>query len=281
MKHNPISKYAGGETKLRLKRFTKNLRHAAKHSEVPDAIHDLRVSIRRVTQALRTFRDLLDPHPVEKLRGRLHKVMDLCAAVRNCDIALTLLDEVGIKGGASRSRLQKTRSAAVKKLHRRLKRERLKRHAAPEFRSHPKQDAWKLNQSLEVNLCRSLPMLVENFFDSGRAAISTHASDQTLHQFRLRTKRFRYTLELFEGLYGSEMERGSEILKDLQDRLGAINDCATTIEMLGRDRRAAAAVGKLLRERRAQMHAYAQDRFAPQELVWWTRWLALPRKSAA
>ncbi|MEO8050689.1 MAG: CHAD domain-containing protein [Acidobacteriota bacterium] len=281
MKINPISKYAGGETKLRLKRFTKDLRHAAKHSEDPEAIHDLRVSIRRVAQALRTFRDLLDPYSVEKLRRRLHQVMDLCAAVRNCDIALTLLDQAGIKGSASALRLQNTRSAAVKKLYRRLKKERQKRRAAPDLRSHPKEEDWKPNQSLEANLCRVLPTLVEEFFASGRAAISTHASDQTLHQFRLRAKRFRYTLELFERFYGSEMERGSEILKHLQDRLGAINDCATTIEMLGADRGAAAAVGKLLRKRRAALHAYALGRFAAKELDWWKRWLALPRKSAA
>ena len=90
MKLDPISKYAVKETKLRLKRFSKNLRHAAKHPEDPEAIHDLRVSIRRVAQAFKTFGELLDPAPVKKLRRRLHKIMDLCAAVRNCDVALTL-----------------------------------------------------------------------------------------------------------------------------------------------------------------------------------------------
>jgi CHAD domain-containing protein len=87
MKRDPISKYAVQEIKLRLKHFSKNLRRAAKHPEDPEAIHDLRVSIRRVVQACKTFGALLDPAPIKKLRRRLHKVMELCAAVRNCDIA--------------------------------------------------------------------------------------------------------------------------------------------------------------------------------------------------
>src|SRR4051812_18871127 len=128
MKLDSISKYALKETKSRLKRFSKNLRHAAKYSEDPEAIHDLRVSIRRVAQAFKTFRELLAPAPVKRLRRRLHKVMDLCAAVRNCDVALTLLEQTGFTTGASVSRLKKTRREATKKLHSRLKKERHNRH---------------------------------------------------------------------------------------------------------------------------------------------------------
>ncbi len=209
MKRDPISKYAVKETRLRLKRFSKNLRRAAKHPEDPEAIHDLRVSIRRVVQAFKTFGELLDPAPVKKLRRRLHKVMDLCAAVRNCDVALVLLDQVGVTTGASVSRLKKTRGEAAEKLHRSLKKERRKRHAAPDRRSHPKERDWKLDQSLEANLSRALPALAEEFFDSGTAALAAHASYQKLHQFRLQAKRFRYTLELFERFYGSEMASGA------------------------------------------------------------------------
>ncbi len=269
------------ETKLRLKRFSKNLRRAAKHPEDPEAIHDLRVSIRRVVQAFKTFRGLLDPAPIKKLRRRLHRLMDLCAAVRNCDIALTLLEQAGVSAGASVSRLKRTRGEAAEKLHRRLRKERAQRHPAPDVRSHPKGGDWKLGQSLEANLRRVLPALAEEFFDSGRAAISTRANYQTLHRFRLETKRLRYTLELFERFYGSDMSEGAEILKEFQDRLGAINDCATTIVLLGRDRRAVAAVGKLLRHRRTLLETHARSQFTAQKLDWWKRWLAQPAENAA
>lgn len=276
MKPGPISKFAVKETKLRLQRYSKNLRHAAKHPADPEAIHDLRVSVRRVVQAFKTFAELLDPAPVKKLRRRLHKVMDLCAAVRNCDVALGLLDQVGITAGATAAGLKKTRGEAAEKLHRRLKKERSKRHASPDRRSHPKERDWKLNQSLEANLSRALPALAEEFFASGAVALAAHASYPKLHQFRLQAKRFRYTLELFERFYGSEMASGTEILKELQDRLGAINDCATSIVILGPDRPAMAAVEKLLRQRTAVLRNYARSQFVPQKLDWWERWLAQP-----
>jgi CHAD domain-containing protein len=207
--------------------------------------------------------------------------MDLCAAVRNCDVALTLLEQVGLGTGASVSRLKKTRGDAAEKLHDFLKRERPKRRPAPDVRSHPKERDWKLDQSLEVNLCRVLPALAQEFFAAGEATISAHASSQTLHQFRLQAKRFRYTLELFARFYGNEMAGGTGILKELQDRLGAINDCATTIVLLRRDRRAVAAVDKLLRQRKAALPTYARSHFAPQKVDWWKRWLAHPAPIAA
>jgi CHAD domain-containing protein len=207
--------------------------------------------------------------------------MDLCAAVRNCDVALTLLDQAGVTTGASASRLKKMRGEAAEKLHRFLRKERPKRRAAPHVRSHPKEREWQLDQSLERNLSRILPVLAEEFFASGTAALSAHANYHKLHRFRLQAKRFRYTLELFESFYGTEMPQGAEILKELQDRLGAINDCATTIAILGRDRRAVAALGKLLHQRKAVLREYARSQFVPQKLDWWKRWLSQPARSPA
>lgn len=269
MKRAPITKYALQETRVRIKRFTKNLRHTAKHPEDPDAIHDLRVSIRRVTQCFRTFRGLLDPVPVKKLRRRLHKLMDLCAAVRNCDVALDLLHEVGIAEGALVSKLKKTRAGTEEELHRRLKKERRRHPPVAGASPRPPDGDWKVDQAL--------PALAEDFFAAGRAAAVTGASPRALHQFRLRAKRFRYTLELFEPFYGGEMASGAKALKGVQDRLGAINDCVTTIDFLGRDRRAMAAVRKLLSQRKVEFQGYWRSRFAPRRLAWWKRWLSRPQ----
>lgn len=273
MKRTPISKYAVKETRVRLKHYAKALRHAAKHPDDQEAIHDLRVSIRRVTQSLRTFRGLLDPAPLKRFRGRLRKLMDLCAAVRNCDVALDLLPQVGITGNAT---MKKTRVEAEKSLHRRLKKERKKPSLSVDTASPPADGDWKLEQSPEDNLRRVLPAQAEEYFAAGWAAISQAASYQTLHQFRLRSKRFRYTLELFEHFYGSEMGRGAKILKELQDRLGAINDCATTIDLLKSDRRVATALSELLRRRRTALQTYARGQFTPQKLDWWKGWLSRP-----
>jgi len=135
---------------------------------------------------------------------------------------------------------------------------------------------WDPRQSLQDNICGVLPARAKEFFAAGTGATVTGADYQILHQFRLRAKRFRYTLELFPSLYGSELEQGLEALKELQDRLGAINDCVTTIALIRKDRRAAAAVRKLLRQREEEFQSYWQSHFPSQKLAWWQGWLNLP-----
>ena len=80
----------------------------------------------------------------------------------------------------------------------------------------------------------------------------------------------RYTLEIFEPVYGVETKKMMlESLKGLQEKLGAINDCATTLEMIRRDRGAAAAVRRLAGEREAEFRAYWKKHFGPREKARW------------
>lgn len=268
MKPPPISKYARHETRVCLRHFKTHLRHAAKHSGDPGGIHDLRVSIRRLTQCFRIFRDLLDPSPVKKLRRRLHKIMENCGAVRNCDIALELLDECGLPESPSVSKLKTSREEAAQKLRRNLKKERRRHQRAISAADRRPPRDWQI--------ATRLPALAADFFQTGSAATAPGSSYQILHRFRLRAKRFRYTLERFERFYGSEMATGAKALKGLQDRLGAINDCVTTIDLLADDPHAVAAIQKLLDQRTRAFHNYWRSRFTPQKLAWWQRWLSHP-----
>ena len=61
-----------------------------------DAIHDLRVSIRRLTQALRALEPMIGKKRVKTARRRLRRWMDEAAEIRNRDIALELLVAAGI-----------------------------------------------------------------------------------------------------------------------------------------------------------------------------------------
>jgi CHAD domain-containing protein len=264
MKLSSIEKYARHETRTRLHHFKTNLRHAAKHPDDPDAIHDLRVSIRRLTQCFRIFRA-----PAKKLRRRFHKVMQRCGAVRNRDIALELLVECGLPDSRSVPALKKSRESAAQKLHRTLRGERRKHHRAAPHPSH----GWQI--------ASRLPALADDFFQAGDEAADPRATYHALHRFRLRAKRFRYTLELFERFYGSELASGAESLKGVQDRLGAINDCVTTIGLLRDDPSAVAAIQKRLVERTISFQTHWHSHFPPRKRAWWRRWLTEPRAPAS
>ncbi|MBL8221610.1 MAG: CHAD domain-containing protein [Bryobacterales bacterium] len=61
-----------------------------------DAIHDLRVSIRRLTQALRALESVIGKQQAKQTRRKLRKWMNAAAEIRNRDIALELLEDAGI-----------------------------------------------------------------------------------------------------------------------------------------------------------------------------------------
>ncbi len=72
-----------------------------------------------------------------------------------------------------------------------------------------------------------LPALAGKFFKKGRKAVK-RGDLETLHEFRIAAKRFRYALELFAPLYGPSFDQRLRQLKKLQDDLGQLNDIATT-----------------------------------------------------
>jgi CHAD domain-containing protein len=91
---------------------------------------------------------------------------------------------------------------------------------------------WKDNMTLRRNLQRRFPKIVREYFAAGRAALEPGKTWTEMHQFRLESKRFRYTLELFRPAYGPGLERQIEAVKKVQTFLGDINDCVVTSGML-------------------------------------------------
>lgn len=103
-----------------LKNLTAALRVAARNPGKEKPIHDLRVAIRRFTQVLRVFGSRFE-HP-RKMRRRLRGVMDLCGAVRNCDIAVEVLQAAEAPAKpALQGRLKRRRERAGRDLARLLK----------------------------------------------------------------------------------------------------------------------------------------------------------------
>lgn len=91
---------------------------------------------------------------------------------------------------------------------------------------------WDSSAGVAENARLRLPPLVEAYFKGGRQLLDRKWSPAALHRFRLNTKRLRYTLELFRSCYGPGLERYLAALRQLQDYLGAINDCTTTKELV-------------------------------------------------
>jgi len=83
----------------------------------PDAIHDLRVAIRRLSRCLRVFSQFYPGRSWKKARAQLSELMHAAGAVRDRDIALELLGKAGFSARAAIAvRLRKERSEAHREL---------------------------------------------------------------------------------------------------------------------------------------------------------------------
>ena len=89
-----VDKFASVQALRLLGKLAFQVRHAAKHPN-EEAIHDLRVSIRRLSQCLREFHQFFPRRETKKILKQLAKVMDLAAEMRNRDIAIELIAAVG------------------------------------------------------------------------------------------------------------------------------------------------------------------------------------------
>jgi CHAD domain-containing protein len=92
--------YARHETAILLRRLAYQLNRAARNGDA-ESIHDLRVSIRRLSRGLRVFAPFFPGDSGKKIRGQLAELMEAAGRVRDRDIALQLLAEAGIPARAA------------------------------------------------------------------------------------------------------------------------------------------------------------------------------------
>jgi CHAD domain-containing protein len=86
--------YALEQTAILLRRFAFQVNRSK--SPDPDTIHDLRVSIRRLSRCLRVFSQFYPDSSWKRIRKELKSLMEVAGAARDCDIALELLKEAGV-----------------------------------------------------------------------------------------------------------------------------------------------------------------------------------------
>jgi CHAD domain-containing protein len=256
------------QTAARLKKLDREVRRVARHPHHADVIHDLRVSIRRLKQELNVFEEWFEPKAVKRIRRDLKNLLARCAAVRNCDIAAEILGAAGCPSPPLLAGLEKERKRQQEQLARMLEKWR-GTDRVRKWRGDLRVGRSVSKESPAEYAKRLLPAKIEDLFRAGREAAGLHSSQRNMHRFRLKTKRVRYTLELFERVYGKKTETMLESLKGLQEKLGAINDCATTEEMILRDRKAAAAVRRLGIQREGEFRAFWKKYFAPREKTQW------------
>ena len=204
--------------------------NAAARSHTPEVVHDLRVAVRRFSQALAIGKPCFPARGVKKMRRRVKAVMSRAGAVRDCDIALKLVSgSKAADAGAIEAKLR-ARSAEGRKIL---------AASLGRFTSGSLVSKWSrilqecataapIQTTVEDVARRKLVRLAATFLREGQRAAARKASATQMHHVRLAAKKLRYTLELFSEVYGEAAADWVEQLRQMQILLGRISDCSVT-----------------------------------------------------
>ena len=133
------------------------------------------------------------------------------------------------------------------------------------------------------NAAKYLPKLAESYFAEVRKLLADDPKPAELHQLRLASKHFRYSLELFRPCYAEGLEERIESLKGVQDLLGECNDAVVTAHRIHKAKKLSPALQTRLTKHLEDLASEKANAFrkkwkqefdAPGKEEWWTGYLA-------
>lgn len=219
------------------------LEHDARRGDRPEAVHQMRVAIRRMRAAHRLFGGFFRKRSIRPYMTTLKQLGGRLGAVRDLDVGIINLIHF-------RSRLSKSDRKAVKEIVEDLRRKQAAAHSDlvkffdstaytkfitgfDRFCRTPGAGV-KPADAQEPGIAPSqvrhtLPSIILARFEAVRAYETLADLPQppaypTLHALRIQAKYLRYSLEFSRPLLGKDGDRLIAQLKRLQDHLGALND---------------------------------------------------------
>jgi CHAD domain-containing protein len=219
-----------------------------------EALHDLRVAVRRSRAVLRAARDLFEPEWLDGLREELRWLGGELGPARDLDVLLGQLrverEVVGIEAAPVVKRIERERRAARKRAVDALGSERYLA-LLDELRvavDHPPVSA------VDVRLDRIAARTFRKL-EREMAALGESPSDSGLHRARIRAKRARYAAELAIPVTGKPAERFVKAAKRFQDVVGEHQDAIVAEERIrayAESADAAFGAGRLVERQRAR-----------------------------
>jgi len=216
--------------------------------DLPDAVHDMRVAMRRLRSALATFRPLLDRTVTEPLREELKWVGHVLGDARDSEViherlaAAVAREPVELLLGPVVARIDGDLGPAYREAHdRSVEAMRSDRYFAlvDQLDALVADPPW--TPVAQEPAHQVLPRRMRKDWKRVRARVAaaeeapgTAERDERLHEVRKAAKRARYAAEALTPLYGGEARRFAKAVKGVQSVLGDHQDSVVTQGVLRR-----------------------------------------------
>lgn len=224
-------RFAAAQSERLLRSLNVQAARAATSSGI-DAVHDLRVAIRHFRRILAVLKSCFPGPETRHLRKELKAITVRAGGVRDRDIAIALIRKlVGAEYPEMLAEFRGRRTEAAQVLRASLR----------DWNTNGSWNAWRralrsapVSASPPANdiAATLLPHMVKEHFQRGRKAVEDGAAVDMLHQFRITAKNLRYTIDSFEDFYGDSIGDIVSHLKEVQELIGDIHDCAVTRDLV-------------------------------------------------
>lgn len=228
--------------------FAEMLRHeeGTKLGEDIEALHDMRVAVRRMRVTFEIFQDAFAKKVIQSHRKGLRAIGRSLGRVRDLDVFME-------KANHYLEALPEKQHTGLSPLlnaweeQRQIARERMSKFLEGDgyqsflddfniFVNTPGAGAKKGGEDYHVpNIVRHVaPVMIYNRLGAVRAyeQILDTARIEQLHELRIEFKRLRYTMEFFREVLGPEAKLIVEEIKTVQDHLGDLNDADVACQIL-------------------------------------------------
>jgi inorganic triphosphatase YgiF len=205
-----------------------------------EALHQARVSLRRLRSALPLFRDIVHGAEYKVLKEELRWFSQCFGDARNLDVLIARLEASDSLDETMRKPLRQARSRAYRQVTEALRSERA-RNLMMRLVLWIETGSWRSRKAAQEDLS----ILAQFQLDRQWRRISRRADElaglepEELHRLRIRIKKLRYASEFLASLYddkprSKQRDRFIAALKELQECLGDLNDAWTAEELVKR-----------------------------------------------
>ena len=194
-----------------------------------ETVHDLRVSSRRAREVLDYLESALPENNYKKLRQPAKKITSSLGELRETEVNLALtrkLNNSGLIPPLAAELLVHSLNNHKRKLQARVNKQMKARKFTPykKFLSRLKGSRLAIPASQAV-----LQRRAEDFYSF---ELPEELHDEELHELRIRTKQFRYALEIHNRLRNLRLGRFILRIKRLQEVLGEIHDLYVFVNLI-------------------------------------------------
>ena len=213
-----------------------------------EALHDMRVSARRLQAVFKIFKQLFPKKGYKENYQKVRGIVKLLGIVRESDVTLSIIENF-----VNNSELKDKRVLLL--LLARLKNKNLSERKIissnemlKDFASHEKELKDFVKKSLfypdkkvkEVGTRKSFRdyafMIIPPMYDSVmefRPRVLDHPERiEELHRMRIQTKPLRYALETYQDIFSDDFKRNLKEVKSFVERMGTIHDIDVLLPIL-------------------------------------------------